>query len=309
MPQTKPRKDKRKRKKDRNAVFSLSMCFRVYDYAKMGLKLQAIAQACRVNYATMQKWRRVYPELQVAYSDGKKASTRKAGDAYHKYVFQLLPKNLKKVWRRLKRYTSAHDRRERVELMFAKKGEAVRKHLFIHAMTVTNFNITKACKLLNVNKAMYDGWIDSDPEFIKLVDEMKFHQKNFYQSKLIEACESGETSAIIFANRTFNADIGYGNKLEVSHSGSIEHKHVYDLEGLELPIAVLRQINDAITAKEAASQEGKRKERTPRLKDENHVNAAQCAACGDWAAYLNQEGKCDECAEKVTNRPEAATSN
>lgn len=294
----KKKKKKKGFKKKRNAVFSLAMCFRVYDYAKMGMRLPSIATACKVNLKTMRKWKRVHPELKVAYSLGRSASKRKAGDAYHKFVFQRLSKPMQKVWKRVTRYQRLHDRRERVELIFAKRGEAVRKHLFIHAVTVTNFNITKACKLLNVNKSMYDGWIASDPEFIKLLDELKFHQKNFYESKLLEACDNNEASAITFANRTFNADRGYGNKLEVNHTGTVTHHNVIDLDTLKLPLEILRAVNDAINLQATEKLEQEAKERAPHLKDERAVDAVQCARCGDWAAFVDSQGLCDDCKSK-----------
>jgi hypothetical protein len=81
--------------------------------------------------------------------------------------------------------------------------------------------------MVNVSKRTIDGWLRSDPEFPELMAEVEFHKKNFFESGLVGQVEEGNVQSIIFANRTYNRDRGYGEVRGVEHSGTVNHLHAH----------------------------------------------------------------------------------
>jgi hypothetical protein len=56
---------------------------------------------------------------------------------------------------------------------------------------------------------------------MELIDEIQFHKSEFFETALIDCVEARETSAVIFANKTFNRDRGYGASVDIR--GNIHH--------------------------------------------------------------------------------------
>ena len=87
--------------------------------------------------------------------------------------------------------------------------------------------------------------------FAKLIDELKWQQKNYYEQALVDLVAKGDAYAITFVNRTVNRDRGYGDKIEVEHSGTIQHNHTIDLSKLNLSLSCRKEILAAVKAQES----------------------------------------------------------
>jgi hypothetical protein len=96
--------------------------------------------------------------------------------------------------------------------------------------------------------------VETDPEFAELVDEIHLHKKDFFESKLVELVQSGDSSATIFANKTMNRDRGYGDKTTIEHTGTVVvEQRVVQIGDLALPVDVRRAILGAVRAHLAAT--------------------------------------------------------
>ena len=135
-----------------------------------------------------------------------------------------------------------------MERLLDNAGKRARQHLFLYALTASNFNASEACRKVNISRKTFENWVTTEPEFGQLIDEMHWHKKNFFESALVGLIRSGDSSATIFANRTLNRDRGYNEKFELEVKGQVNHAHAHivQIDDLNLPIKVRRLILEAM---------------------------------------------------------------
>lgn len=235
-------------------IWSDELYIRIYDLAREGLNNKQISEIINVNPSTLTRWIGDRPALKEALTKARgKASTKPTGSiqsvqTFMEYVYKQLPEDLREVWDKLEEYDKETNAIRKVELLLRNKGERVRQHLFLHALVCSNFNASEACRRVNITKVVFDGWVLADTGFAELVDQMMWHRKNFFESSLVGLVAQGDASATIFANRTLNRDRGYDMKTTIDVTGGVLHGHV-DLETLNLPVEVLRQLRGAAREK------------------------------------------------------------
>ncbi len=222
-----------------------------YDMAKEGMSDTEIARTLGVSKNTMVTWKKNKTLLRTALNRAKRTAIEteqrtSASDTLRSYIYNRLPANLQKLWRKIDALEDADDGYERIEAILSDKGRKVRQHLFIYAWTSSNFKVSPALRKVNISYQTFKKWC-SDPEFSELVTEVEWHKKNFFESRLLTLVNSGDSAATVFANRTFNRDRGYHEKVEIEHkhSGTITHAHI-DIDELDLPVNVRRLILQAV---------------------------------------------------------------
>lgn len=218
-----------------------------YEAARDGGSKEQIAAALGMSSFSLDSWRKKKPALDLAISRGREVRGGTDAQSFRDYVYQRLPKHLRELWDKIHACEKKKSGLERVEALLHNAGKQVRQSLFIYALTATNFNFSRACRMVNINLATFEQWKTLDPDFAELLDEIHWHKKNFFENSLIGRCASGDTSAIIFANRTFNRDRGYADKQEIEHSGEVTHLHAgLRISDLDLPLETKKQILEAI---------------------------------------------------------------
>jgi hypothetical protein len=107
--------------------------------------------------------------------------------------------------------------------------------------------------MMNMSRKTFENWVTHEPEFGELMNEIHEHKKNFFEAALVGLVASGDSSATIFVNKTFNKDRGYNDKIELSVEGSVQHEHVHahvhahiSVDELDLSLEVKREILQAI---------------------------------------------------------------
>lgn len=219
-----------------------------YEGARDGMSAKEIAKLIGVSAMTLASWRVAKPALNRAIERGKELAIGK-GDNFRDYVYRQLPEELRELWDSIDACQNKANAVERIETILAKKGTAVRQHLFLHALTTTNFDVNKALKAVNVSKDVFDRWCRQDVEFVRLWESIQWHKKNFFESALMKLINKGETSAVLFANRTINKDRGYSDKQVIEHQHQHDHIHkhaVVQVEDLNLPLDVRKVLLQAI---------------------------------------------------------------
>lgn len=224
-----------------------------YALAQQGLPDNAIAAAIGVSATAFWKWAKSKPALAEALKRARTSTGPKGSGQFSAYVYKNLPPHLQQLWDRINlcdRTTSGY---ERMEHLFKEAGLRARQHLFLHAMIVTHFNWSEACRKVGISKATVDLWVRTDPDFPALVDEIHWHKKNFFESHLIERVAEGDVPSTIFANRTMNRDRGYGDTKQIEVTGEVRHTHshlqvVIDPEKLglseEMTLALLEKLRE-----------------------------------------------------------------
>jgi hypothetical protein len=213
----------------------------VYELAKAGMTKAKIAKMLGVTIVTFYKWYRERPTMRWAYKHGKR--TAKSVETFRGYAYRRLSPELRKIWDKINAADSTGAGTDRIERILADAGKKARQHLFLYAWTACGFNPTEACRILCMDRQTFEGWYKCDPEFHELFDGMNQIKKDFFEAPLIHKVGEGDISAILFANRTYNADRGYGNKVQVEHSGTLQHNvSVIPIRDLNLPVEVRESI-------------------------------------------------------------------
>lgn len=218
-----------------------------YLLAKSGLTDAKIAKAVNVSLKTIEKWKRQKPALREAIEEARSLEDMGAQASFRDYVYQRLDPRLKELWDSINRYEKEKNGILRIEALLNNQGKETRQRLWLYALTNSNFNPSAACRKVNVSRQCFETWCE-EPDFQALVDEIDWHKGNFFEAHLVKLVKSGDTHAVIFANRTFNRGRGYGEKLEVQHSGKVEI--AYTLDDLDLDVDTLRTLAAAIEKRE-----------------------------------------------------------
>lgn len=243
---------------------------RIYQGAKEGLKNTQIARLLGVAKITFKKWVKKDPAVRDALEQGRK-SPGEDSTTLNEYVYKRLPEHLQEHWDQLMEWKDSPNAQRRMDALFANKGQNVRQTLFLHALTVTNFNASEACRRVGISKSTLDQW-KLDPMFAELLDQSKWHMENFLESALMKLVKKGETSAVIFANKTINSKRGYAEQStqKVEVSGSVQH-NVLDLNSLNLPTKLRLAIFEHIQKQEQAAEDAENKLSSPKLQLPVHV--------------------------------------
>lgn len=220
--------------------------------ARSGLSDTKIAESIGVSNKCFILWKRDRPALRRALDRGR--YPKKSGDPakeFEHFVFNRLPEHLQELWNEIEQCENGRTRLERAEAIFDMAGKRVRQRLFLHALACTNFNITEACRKVNIQRQTYRGWCANEKEFAELMEEVHQAKKDYIEAPLLDLIKARDTKAVIFANKTFNKDRGYGEKVTVEQTGTVEHKHhLVNLDELNLAFDVKLKILEAIQRKE-----------------------------------------------------------
>jgi hypothetical protein len=111
--------------------------------------------------------------------------------------------------------------RNKMARPFNKKQREEKKKLFLEALEESRGMITTSAAAVGVTRETIDNWRKADQEFDKAINEIKEHQKEWVQGKLMTLIENGNTSATIFFLKT---QCGWkeSQKLEVENLNDID---------------------------------------------------------------------------------------
>lgn len=215
-----------------NTKWDDSMWLKVYELARQGMSDRKIAQVLNVTHKRLKLWYGQKPALKEGVDSLRPMLTDKTGksESFQEYVYRMLPTRLKRKWDKLNKWAEEDSGCEKIERMLSKGGKGMRQHLFLHALTTGNFNVSEACRKVNISKQTFDQWCAFDPDFQEMIDEIHWHKKNLFEGHLVKLVEAGDSSATIFVNRTINRDRGYSEKnvseVNVNVNGTIKHEAV-----------------------------------------------------------------------------------
>lgn len=221
----------------------------VYTLAKQGMASTTIAKALGVDPHTFKDWRRKDEALRDALERGRDSAETNSAETFANYVYNQLPARLKRLWDEINRCAKEANGVERMEALLKESGESARQHLFLYALTARAFNISAACKAVNITTACFRKWCTNDPDFQMLMDEIHFHKKNFFEAALVKLVRKGDASATIFVNKTVNRDRGYNEKVDINVTHHKGDNGGLRLEDLDLSVECKREILLAIRKK------------------------------------------------------------
>jgi hypothetical protein len=205
-----------------------------------------------VDHKTFAGWVRTKPALKGALERARKTPDERHREGYgtfRDFVYARLPARLRRLWDEVNKVAEGATRKERARALLGGERSCVLQHLFLYALVSCNFNAAEACRKVGISRSTYVGWCQ-DADFAGLLDGMNDAKKDFFESALIRLVREGDTSAIIFANRTINRDRGYGDKVPVNGCGAFDQDHTVGLE--ELPLDLRVQLLKAVRGRKGA---------------------------------------------------------
>lgn len=221
-----------------------------YELAKSGMSEVKMAQALGVSTVTLRKWKQQKPALVFAIEKAKGANSGRAlAKDFHEYIYQKLPPELAEIWDEI--HAVEHEKNSilKIEALLKGAGKRGRQHLFLHSLVTSNFNVSRACSMMNMSRKTFENWVTNEPEFGELMNEIHEHKKNFFEAALVGLVARGDSSATIFCNKTMNRDRGYNEKIELDVQGMIEHNHTHALipvDELTLSLNTKKEILEAV---------------------------------------------------------------
>ncbi len=239
-----------RQKRRPNGEFPLRLILEFYDAWLREGELVAAANMMHRDRVCLTQWIQKSPEIRLAK---EMAESKRGGMRLDEYVYKHLSKEAKKLWEELEFWEEAKWNGEKVEQILGDKPIRVRQELFVHAMVTRGFNPSEAMRLIGVSQSQVSKW-GKDPAFRALLDEIHFHKKNFFEHALVDLVDQKNPFAVMFVNRTINADRGYSEKIKVEHSVD----NGFSLDDLELDVDTRRKILEAMRRKkEVQAQEMK----------------------------------------------------
>jgi hypothetical protein len=225
-----------------------------YRLAASGLMDKTIAGHMGVNLRTFNHWKQRHPTFEWALAQGRNPKKIKGTQDVMEFVYDRLPSEYKEVYNKICKVDKGKHGYQRVREILTNKGKRVKQHIFLYAIVRSNFNKSEAMKTCCVSKYELKRWMD-DPKFVGFMDQIKDGIKDFYESALVERVKEGDTQATIFANRTLNRDRGYGDTVQVEHTGKIEHSHLVQVDVSTLSMKAQKEIYNQLEEREKETEE------------------------------------------------------
>ena len=96
-----------------------------------------------------------------------------------------------------------------------KRSKKARQRTWLEAFKANLFNVTEACKKVEIDRSTYYRWLENDPDFVQAVQDAREEKIDFIEDQLLERISSGDTTAIIFALKTLAKHRGYVERQEI----------------------------------------------------------------------------------------------
>ncbi len=191
-----------------------------------------ICRHLKMSDVALRKWKRKYPFFDYAIKEGRRIRTlRNTGDSIQEWVIGRLTPKAREVWDSIMFWQEHRDEYVKIRQVMAGQTEHIRKMVWLHAFVKSRYTISGACRLVGVSRQKVDQW-RADGEFGRMVKEIIDMQGDFIEEALMDLVAARDTGAVIFASRTKNRDRGYGDKIDINHTGKVSHEHEFKMDRL-----------------------------------------------------------------------------
>ena len=240
--------DKRGRvpRKPAKKKVTLEFLLTFYEAFLREYEVTKIAASLNTTVGTLYKWIDKFPELYEAKQIAEQR--RKSASTFTGYVYKHLSEEAKAVWDKIQFWESCEDASSKVDAMLSGRPTKLRQEIFVHALIHYGFNLSEACRIACVSRQTVETWRKADYSFLQLLEEIEWHKRNFFEHALVDLVACRNPGAVMFVNRTKNADRGYGEKSEVQHTGRVDIGIAID--ELDLSMQTRLELLKALRAKQ-----------------------------------------------------------
>ncbi len=216
----------------------------IYNLAKSGMTENQMSKTLGVSIHTFIKWEKKKKLFKLALDKGRKEHRGKDNKtlSFRDYFYKRLSYKNRKTWKAINKLDGKKGSFEKIEALLERRGKLVRQHMFVYAWVHANFSVSMALRKVCISRSTFEAW-KKDNEFGKLIEELNWHKKNFFEDHLTKLVAGGNPAATIFVNKTFNKDRGYNEKIEVDMNlaGELEHG-IVSVDHLKLDLDVRKAL-------------------------------------------------------------------
>lgn len=219
-----------------------------YDVWLRESEYESVSRALEISEPALRRWEIKHKDLQFA----KQLAFERRGkmESFSGYIFQHLSEKARAVWEQVQFWQDSGSATIKIEKILNGQTIKLRQELFVHALVNSNFDLSTACRMVAVSRRTLEEW-RQDPDFRELINEIQWHKKNFFEHALVDLVAMRHPGATVWVNKTLNADRGYGEKVEVQHSGQLDVS--FSIDELDLDLSTRRKILDAMHRKKDKS--------------------------------------------------------
>lgn len=218
-----------------------------YKLAASGQNDVQIARVLGVSSKQFAKWVEGKPALVKALAEGRDRIKRLGVRAFMQHVTDRMPDDLKDLWEQL---SSEDDGLRQRACSNVKEADVMhQQHLFVSAFIAMNCSVARACQATGIKESTVAGW-KADRRFRRLSQTIRDALGDFYEQAMIDLVHAREPSAVIHVARTYNADRGYGNRLQVDVNQQVEHRHGISVKDLS-PDTIRAMLEESRRKKQA----------------------------------------------------------
>lgn len=223
---------------------------RAYQLARSGMGKMQIARAIGVSWPTFKKWLDRKEALRTAIKDGSDPIHEGKPQPFQDYVYGNMDPHTKAVYDKVRSYidpqTAPRNAVVMLEELMRDQGDKMRKSLFLHFYASHGFNPSAACHAVNIKKKTLERWCITDQEFYEMMEEMRWHMKNFCRGRAMDLVAAGDASMTKFMLSNLDEDFRKTpSTTNINIQGRIEHEHnLVDVD--KIPLKIRMQMMDAI---------------------------------------------------------------
>jgi len=191
--------------------------FSIYDCARAGMRKKEIAMVLGFSHNDFSLLCRRSKAVRVAIYHGRNEVQKlKNKSSALEYVHEHLHPDIQQEWNELHQAWKNNDynAKDKLFAMLDIKGTKYRQILFLQAYIVTRFNVSSAMAIVGVSQSTVDNW-KTKPTFQKLWNEIITHRNAYFENKLFDLVDMGDSKATLFVNERLNRET-YGKEIKVS---------------------------------------------------------------------------------------------
>jgi hypothetical protein len=230
----------------REKKFTLRFILDFYDAFLRESDINKVSEALGIpsKNGTLHTWIKTNNHLKLA----KELADERRGknNTLANYILGNLSPKAQKIWKEIEFWID-NDEPFTTPKSMNNCSKELRQEIFLQALVRCSYNISKACLISGINRQTMELWQTSDPDFRELVQEIHRHKKDFFETALMDLVEQRYPGAVMFVNRTINADRGYSERLDINHTHTLGTG--IDINQLDLDIDTRRKILEAIRVK------------------------------------------------------------
>jgi len=113
---------------------------------------------------------------------------------------------------------SEENKKEQPKKLSGNNAMIIKKKTLLAKLEENLGIVTKSCEALKIGRRTYYDWINDDPVFKEMVEDLKNVSLDFAESMLMNQMRSGNQSATIFYLKCKGRGRGYIERVDMDHT-------------------------------------------------------------------------------------------